>query len=163
MKYAMFESGGKQYVARPGETVEVDHLPLNVGVKAEFKEVLLVSDGAEVQVGKPYVEGASVSGRVVGHTRAPKVIVFKYIPKERYRRKRGHRQQYTAIEIQEILLPGAKSVRAEPAEGEPTARKAAAKRSAAKKSAAKGVKKASKSTKKAAVKRPAGKKATGKE
>jgi large subunit ribosomal protein L21 len=154
MKYAMFESGGKQYVARQGETVEVDHLPLNVGVKAEFKEVLLVSDGSTVKVGTPYVEGATVSAKVVGHVRAPKVIVFKYIPKERYRRKQGHRQQYTKVEIQDILFPGAKEV--EPAQGDvadsgapaekaPRARKAAAKGGTAKKASARGTKTTSKS------------------
>jgi large subunit ribosomal protein L21 len=164
MKYAMFESGGKQYVARPGETVEVDHLPLNVGVKAEFNEVLLVSDGTTVRVGAPYVEGARVSASVVGQIRAPKVIVFKYIPKERYRRKAGHRQQYTRVEIQDILIPGqfaepvveVEGPEAEPpAEGKaPRARKAATKGRAAKKASAKGTKTTSKSgTKKSAAKK----------
>jgi large subunit ribosomal protein L21 len=172
MKYAMFESGGKQYVARQGETVEVDHLPLNVGVKAEFEQVLLVSDGSTVSVGSPYVEGAKISAKVVGHVRAPKVIVFKYIPKERYRRKQGHRQQYTKLEIQEILVPGVKA--AGPEEGEaaaggpsaekqPRARKAATKSKTTKKASAEGAKTTSKSTaKKSTAKKSTAKKSSRK-
>jgi large subunit ribosomal protein L21 len=188
MRYAMFESGGKQYVARKGETVEVDHLALNVGVKAEFKEVLLVSDGDTVEVGTPYVDGAMVSGKVVGQIRAPKVIVFKYIPKERYRRKKGHRQQYTKVEIQEIVIPGAAPEEPEPVQAEtpveavdqaPRTRKAATKKKTAKKSSAKKTKvttearakksAAKKSTakkssaKKSSAKKSAGKKSAGKE
>ncbi len=174
MEYAMFESGGKQYVARPGETVEVDHLPLNVGVKAEFKEVLLVSDGSKVSVGTPYVEGAMVSAKVLGHVRAPKVIVFKYIPKERYRRKQGHRQQYTKVEIQEITIPGKAAGRAtQEADAEagapveekpPRARKTATKSKTTKKTSAKGTKTTSKSaSKKSTAKKSTRKKAVDKE
>lgn len=169
MKYAMFESGGKQYVARQGESVEVDHLALNVGVTAEFKEVLLVSDGSTVKVGTPYVEGAMVSAKVVGQIRAPKVIVFKYIPKERYRKKKGHRQQYTRVEIQDILIPGATA--AEPVqveieageaagEKEPRARKAATKGRTAKKASAKETKA---TAKKSTAKKSTGKKSVSKE
>lgn len=160
MTYAMFESGGKQYVARPGETVEVDHLPLNVGVKAEFENILLVSDGSAVKIGTPYVEGASVSAKVVGQVRAPKVIVFKYIPKERYRRKKGHRQQFTRVEIQDILFPGAESMAAGQLESAPAGasskkkaapRKAVSKRKAVKKASVKKAKSTSKSTAKKSV------------
>jgi large subunit ribosomal protein L21 len=172
MKYAMFESGGKQYVARQGETVEVDHLALNIGVKAEFNDVLLVSDGSTVKVGTPYVEGARVSAKVVGHIRAPKVIVFKYIPKERYRRKKGHRQQYTRVEIQDIMMPGARPAEAAPLEGEPTespvekaprARKAAGKSATAKKTSSKGTKTTKSTAKKSTAKKSAAKKSAGKE
>jgi large subunit ribosomal protein L21 len=174
MKYAMFESGGKQYVARQGETVEVDHLPLNVGVKAEFKEVLLVSDGSTVSVGTPYVEGAKVSAKVVGQVKAPKVIVFKYIPKERYRRKKGHRQQYTRVEIQEILIPGMAASReaeetdaaagAPVEEKAPRARKSATRSKTTKKTSAAGTKTTSKSaSKKSTAKKSTRKKSVDKE
>ena len=104
MKYAVLESGGKQYVAREGETIEVDRLPTGIGQAIEFKDVLLVVDKAKVRVGAPFVKGAKVSCTVVDQIKAPKVIVFKYIPKERYRRKRGHRQRYTRIAIDSIRL-----------------------------------------------------------
>jgi large subunit ribosomal protein L21 len=171
MEYAMFESGGKQYVARPGETVEVDHLPLNAGVKTEFNEVLLVSDGSTVSVGRPFVEGAKVEAKVVGHIRAPKVIVFKYIPKERYRRKQGHRQQYTKVEIQEIVIPGRQAARASkeaeagaPVEEKPTrTRKAATKSKTTKKTSSKGVKTTSKSVSKKSTAKKSTRKKSGDE
>ena len=108
MKYAVVESGGKQYVAREGETIEVDRLPLEIGKPIEFKDVLLVVDDGAIQVGDPLVKGASVKGEVLDQIKAKKVIVFKYIPKERYRRKQGHRQRYTRVRIGEILSGGAK-------------------------------------------------------
>ena len=92
MKYAVLESGGKQYIAREGEAIEIDRLQIEVGNTIDFKDVLLLVDNAKVHVGTPYVKGAKVRGTVVEQLRAPKIIVFKYIPKERYRRKRGHRQ-----------------------------------------------------------------------
>lgn len=104
MKYAVLEQGGKQYLARVGETIEVDHLPLEVGQTISFKNVLMVVDGKEVRVGTPTVEGARVTGSVAAQTKARKVVVFKYIPKERYRRKRGHRQRYTRVTIEAIDL-----------------------------------------------------------
>lgn len=104
MKYAVLESGGKQYVAREGETIEVDRLPTKIGQSIDFKDILLVVDKAKVKVGAPFIKGAKVRGTVVDQIKAPKVIVFKYIPKERYRRKRGHRQQYTRVAIDSIRV-----------------------------------------------------------
>jgi large subunit ribosomal protein L21 len=104
MKYAVVESGGKQYIAREGEIIEVDRLPKNIGQAIEFKDVLLIIDNGKVLVGKPFVRGARVRGKVVDHFKARKVIVFKFIPKERYRRKRGHRQKYSKIAISSIDL-----------------------------------------------------------
>ena len=104
MKYAVLESGGKQYIAREGETIEVDRLPTKIGQSVDFKDILLVVDKAKVKVGAPFIKGAKVHGTVVDQIKAPKVIVFKYIPKERYRKKRGHRQQYTRIAIDRIRL-----------------------------------------------------------
>ena len=104
MKYAVVESGGKQYITREGETIEIDRVPKKVGQAIEFKEVLLVVDDGKIRVGTPFVRGARVRGKVVYHTKAPKVIVFKYKPKVGYRRKRGHRQRYSQIIINSIAL-----------------------------------------------------------
>jgi len=105
MQYAIVESGGKQYRAVPGETIEVDRLHKEVGEQVALK-VLLLADGDEIAVGTPYVENATVQASVVAQFKAPKVIVFKYKPKERYRRKRGHRQQYTRLKIEAIKVEG---------------------------------------------------------
>lgn len=107
MKYAIVSSGGKQYIAREGEPIEVDRLSLDIGKPVEFKEVLLVVDGSTIKVGTPLIKGASVKGKVLDQVKAKKIIVFKYIPKERYRRKKGHRQQYTRVSIDKITLPSA--------------------------------------------------------
>jgi large subunit ribosomal protein L21 len=111
--YAIVESGGKQYVAREGSTVEVDRLPVEAGAEVRLDRVLLVQDDDRHLVGAPWIEGATVVARVVEQVLAPKVIVFRYIPKERFRRKRGHRQQYTRLAIETIEFPGGK--KAEPA------------------------------------------------
>jgi large subunit ribosomal protein L21 len=130
MKYAVLESGGKQYIAREGETIEVDRVAMDVGQPIEFKQVLLLVDGSTVEVGAPHVKGARVKGTVVGQIKAPKIIVFKYIPKERYRRKRGARQRYTRVAIDQIALAKPRAKAAAPAEVEeakPAKRTAAAK------------------------------------
>jgi len=118
MKYAVIESGGKQYVVREGESVEVDRLPQDIGSKVEFKDVLYFADDGKVQVGTPTVSGAKVTGKVVDQFKAKKILVFKYIPKERVRRRRGHRQHYTRIAIEKIAVskPRAKKAAEETAE-----------------------------------------------
>ncbi len=107
MKYAIVSSGGKQYIAREGEPIEVDRLQLDIGKPVEFKEVLLAVDGSTIKVGTPLIKGASVKGKVLDQVKAKKIIVFKYIPKERYRRKKGHRQQYTRVSIDKITMTSA--------------------------------------------------------
>lgn len=101
MKYAIVESGGKQYKAVPGSTIEVDRLPNLIGEAVEL-EVLLCTDGNKVQIGTPFVKNVKVHANVLEQIKAPKVIAFRYSPKKRIRRKRGHRQQYTRLSIQEI-------------------------------------------------------------
>jgi large subunit ribosomal protein L21 len=133
MKYAILDSGGKQYIAREGETIEVDRLPLEIGKPVEFKDILLIADNGEVAVGTPTVKGASVKGRVLDHIKAAKIIVFKYIPKERYRRKQGHRQRYTRVSIEKITLKAAASKKAVPKEEATKAPAATAKPTASKK------------------------------
>ncbi|MBN1264506.1 MAG: 50S ribosomal protein L21 [Anaerolineales bacterium] len=102
MKYAVVESGGKQYIAREGETIEVDRLSDEIGSKITFDAVLLVSDDGKTQVGTPYLDSVQVKGTIAAQIKGPKLLVFKYKPKERYRRRRGHRQQYTRVLIDKI-------------------------------------------------------------
>lgn len=104
MDYAVFKTGGKQYRVKPGDLLDVEKLPLAVDSVAEFPEVLVVSDGGDATVGSPYVEGAKVLAQVKSHYRDRKVIVFKYKAKNRYRRMRGHRQEYTRLMIQDIQV-----------------------------------------------------------
>ena len=147
MKYAVVEHRGKQYLAEEGRSIEIDRLALESGKKIEFKEVLLVSDGRKIEVGQPFIKGAKVSGLVEDHIKGPKLVVFKFRPKQRYRRKRGHRQSYTRVAIQSIGLPAAakseKKTTAPKAKAKPKASaakapaKTAAKPSAAKTSKAK--------------------------
>lgn len=101
--YAVVETGGKQYRVQVGETVEVERLDANIGDTVELDRVLMVSGDAGTQVGSPVVEGAKVAATVVEQGRGDKVIVFKYRPKQRYRRKIGHRQHYTRLRIEEIV------------------------------------------------------------
>jgi len=101
--YVVVETSGKQYKVSAGEIIDVDKLPLEVGEKIELDRVLLVADGEEVRVGQPTIEGARVLATVTDHVKGPKIIVFKYRPKERYRLKKGHRQAYTRLMIDEIV------------------------------------------------------------
>jgi large subunit ribosomal protein L21 len=141
MTYAVVEAGGKQYIARVGETLEVDRLPLKAGDPVEWSEVLLLVNEGKVQVGRPTVPGARVKGKVLEQIKGRKILVFKYIPKERYRRRRGHRQLYTRVLI-EAIESGAKPKPAKAADAKgakaPAARKAASKKKAASAKAEKG-------------------------
>jgi large subunit ribosomal protein L21 len=100
--YAIFETGGKQVQASPGERLRVEKLPAEVGSKVEFERVLLVHNDGKIQVGRPYVEGARVVGTVIGHDRDKKVLVFKKKRRKQYRRTHGHRQAFTAVSIEKI-------------------------------------------------------------
>lgn len=102
--YAIMESGGKQYKASPGQTIEVEKLSEDEGSVVEFDRVLLVADGDNVTVGRPVVSGAKVIATVLSQGKGEKVIVFKYKPKVRYRRKRGHRQPYSKLVIDKIVV-----------------------------------------------------------
>ena len=104
MDYAVFKTGGKQYRVKPGDTLDVELLPNEVDSVAEFGEVLALSDGGEVMIGAPLVEGAKVTAQVLSHYKDRKLMVFKYKAKNRYRRKRGHRQTYTRLRIRDIEL-----------------------------------------------------------
>lgn len=141
MRYAIIESGGKQYKAVEGETIEVDLIAEEIGKQIEIEQVLLISDGDNVLVGTPTVAGAKVAATVVDDTKGPKIIVFKYKPKIRYRVRTGHRQKLTRLLIESINIAG--ETRSKPAkEAAPKAetkraRKPAAAKTAAKKTVAK--------------------------
>ena len=102
--YAIVESGGKQYKAVPGTTVEVDRLQIEEGTQIDLDQVLLVANDEDIKVGTPIVKDTAVKATVVEHFKGKKILVFKYIPSKRYRRKRGHRQQYTRLHIDEISV-----------------------------------------------------------
>jgi large subunit ribosomal protein L21 len=125
MRYAIVASGGKQYVAREGQSLEVDRLDHASGEAIEFSEVLLAADGGHVMVGAPSVSGARVTGTVQGEVRGEKIIVFRYQPKKRRRRKLGHRQTYTRVRIDQIDVPGLDRAQVAEPVGKPAAKKAA--------------------------------------
>ena len=102
MDYAVFKTGGKQYRVKPGDTLDVEKLSVAVDSIAEFGEVLAISDNGEVTFGSPMIEGARVLARVDSHYKDKKLMVIKYKSKTRYRRKKGHRQTYTRLVIQDI-------------------------------------------------------------
>lgn len=103
--YAIIESGGKQYRVTEGQVVRLEKLPGQPGEEVVLDRVLLVADGRTV-VGTPFVEGARVVGRIVAQGRGRKILVFKFKPKVRYRRRQGHRQPYTALRIERIEFGG---------------------------------------------------------
>ncbi len=102
MKYAILESGGKQYRAVEGETIELDRLPIPAGQEVTLDQVLLLVDEDNVTVGTPLVKDVNVFAKVVEHFKGPKVIIFKYSPKKRIRVKTGHRQNHTRLQIEQI-------------------------------------------------------------
>lgn len=97
--YAIIETGGKQYRVQNGDRIAVEKLNVADGEKVVFDKVLVMGDGAEAKVGTPYVDGATVEGNVVESGKGKKVIIFKYKAKKDYRKKQGHRQPYTLVEI----------------------------------------------------------------
>lgn len=106
MRFAIVESGGKQYRAIEGRTIEVDRLAVDTGKKFDFERILLMADGDEVVVGTPTVSGIEVKVTVVDHIKGPKIDRFKYRPKKRIRVRGGHRQQYTRLLVDFIGRPG---------------------------------------------------------
>jgi large subunit ribosomal protein L21 len=101
--YAIIESGGKQYRVEPGAVVALERIPGEVGSQVELDRVLLVSDGSSIRVGQPTVAGAKVISQIVAQTRGPKIDVFKFKRRKKYRRKTGHRQEQTEVRVSEIV------------------------------------------------------------
>jgi large subunit ribosomal protein L21 len=100
--YAVIETGGKQYRVAEGDTLYVEKLDGDVGDTISFDRVLLIADGDDVSVGSPVVDGAAVTGEIVGHGRDKKVVVFKFKRRKDYRRRNGHRQAFTAVKISSL-------------------------------------------------------------
>lgn len=161
MFYAIIENGGKQYKAVEGESLEVDLLPLEIGKKKTFDQVLMLVNDSETMIGTPYLSDVSVDCTITEHFKDRKVTVFKYRAKQRYRVKSGHRQPYTRLVVDSIAFPGkgktAKTEEKAVEEKEPKAKKGRSKTAAkTKKPAAK--KKAEKPAAKKSAAKPKPKK-----
>jgi len=100
--HAVVRTGGKQYRVAPGDIFEVEKLDGNVGDTISITDVLLVSNGDDVKIGQPIVDGATVTAKITGQHRGEKIMVFRYRPKKRIRVRRGHRQYLTRLQIQSI-------------------------------------------------------------
>ncbi len=100
--YAVVKTGGKQYRVQEGDVLRVEKLPGEIGAEIAFDDILLFSDGENLQVGTPNLDNIVVTGHIVEQGKAPKIIVFKYKRRKRYRRKHGHRQPFTAVKIDSI-------------------------------------------------------------
>lgn len=102
MKFAVIETGGKQYKVSTGQKIKVEKLKAKEGENFVFDKVLLAADGESVEIGAPYISGKTIEAKILKQARDKKKIVFKYHSKTRYRKKKGHRQHYTEIEIGKI-------------------------------------------------------------
>ena len=100
--FAIIQTGGKQYKVSFGQKIKIEKLIANEGEDFVFDKVLLLADGENVKIGSPYIEGAKVEAKILKQGKSRKKIVFKYHSKTRYRKKKGHRQQYTEVEITKI-------------------------------------------------------------
>ena len=107
--YAVVNTGGKQYKVQQGEILRVEKIPGDVGSPVKFERILMFSDGENVSIGQPVLENVAVEGHIVEQGRAKKIIVFKYKKRKRYRRKAGHRQDFTAVQIDSIAAGGVKA------------------------------------------------------
>ena len=124
--YAVIKTGGKQYKVRVGETIDVEKLVAEQGAQVRLDQVLLAANDGAIAYGHPVIEGAAVTARVARQYKGPKLIVFRYKSKSRYRRRTGHRRQLTQLTIQTIEVPGwetatAPSAAAPASEGAPSA------------------------------------------
>ena len=149
--YAIIESCGKQYKVAEGDVVFFEKLDAEEEKKVKFDNVVLFADGKKVQVGNPYVKGIKVEGKVLAHGKGKKIIVYKMKPKTNYRRKYGHRQPYTKVEITSIKLPTTKNEEAAKTETKKatTTKTATTKKAATSKTEAKKTTTTKKTTKKA--------------
>jgi large subunit ribosomal protein L21 len=102
--FAIIQTGGKQYRVSPGDILRVEHLPGERGDEVLLEQVLLVADGDAIQVGQPLVAGARVVSEILRQGKAKKIIVFKKKRRKKFRRKQGHRQLFTALEIKDIVV-----------------------------------------------------------
>jgi len=107
LPYAVVQTGGKQYRVQQGDILDVEWLDAEVGSSVYLEDVRLISGGDDIIVGMPKIEGAAVKAQVIEQVRGTKIVVFKYKAKTRYRRKSGHRQRYSRLKVDAIVLPGA--------------------------------------------------------
>jgi large subunit ribosomal protein L21 len=133
--YAVVNTGGKQYKVQQGEVLRVEKIPGDVGSPVTFDRVLMFSDGENVSIGQPVLDNVAVEGHIVEQGKAKKIIVFKYKKRKRYRRKQGHRQTFTAVQIDSIA-PTADRAEEPPQKAEEAQPEAAPKKEAAKKTEA---------------------------
>jgi len=102
MIHAIIETGGKQYRVKEGDIIFLEKIPIDVAETVSFSNVMAILDDDDTQIGTPFVEGATVDASIVKHGRSKKIIVYKMHPKKGYRRKQGHRQPYTKVQIDKI-------------------------------------------------------------
>ncbi len=161
--YAVFRTGGKQYRAAKGDVLRLEKIEADEGATVRFDEVLLIGEGADLKVGDPFLDGSSVSGKVLSQGKTKKVNVVKFKRRQNYLRQGSHRQFYTEVEITGISGSGAKKAapKKEAAVKEDAADKPAAKKTAKKTVAKKAASKKT-STKKTAAKKTAAKKKAAK-
>jgi large subunit ribosomal protein L21 len=110
MTLAVIKTGGKQYLVKKGDKLKIEKLDEKEGKEITFTDVLLVQEDKKTEIGKPIIKEAKVTAKILKQGRGDKIIVFKYKPKKRYKKKAGHRQPYTEIEIKDILFSTKKSV-----------------------------------------------------
>ncbi|MCD6500744.1 50S ribosomal protein L21 [bacterium] len=101
---AVIRTGGKQYLVSPGDKIKIEKIEKKEGEEVVFSDILLLEKNKKVEIGTPKVKGAKVIGKVLKQGKGEKVIIFKYKPKKRYKKKQGHRQPYTEVEITKIEL-----------------------------------------------------------
>ncbi len=128
--YAVIETGGKQYRVQPGDVITVEKLNAEAGDEIKFDKVLVMGEGADAKVGTPYLD-AAITGKVLENGRGKKVIIYKYKAKKDYRKKQGHRQPFTKVEIVEVGGERAPEKVEEPAKEEPVVEEAVVEEAAA--------------------------------
>ncbi len=102
MNLAIIQAGGKQYLVKPNDKIQIEKIEGNVGDTIKMGEVLFTAEGDKINFGKPMIASAAVEAKILKQGRGKKVLVFKYKSKSKYRRKQGHRQSYTEVEIVKI-------------------------------------------------------------
>ena len=100
---AVIKTGGKQYLVTPGQKLKIEKINAKIGEETTFDQILLLEKNKQIKIGTPFVTGAKVMAKVLEQAKDKKIVVFKYRPKKRYKKKAGHRQPYTLIEITKIL------------------------------------------------------------
>lgn len=113
MTYAIIETGGKQLKVEPGRFYDIELLPVDAESDFTMEKVLLINSDDDVTVGQPFIEGATVEGKIMQHLRGKKVIVYKMKPKKKTRKKRGHRQELTRFMVKSINVGGSAIATAE--------------------------------------------------